>query len=90
MDISRQNKHGCDIFMLYYSFFSQKSQVIRTVFSIFRPAAITETNYLKSPIIFFETESADKKYAKRKKTSPETPGPASFFRLHYLPPYIFS
>ena len=76
--------------MLYYSFFSQKSQVIRTVFSIFRPAAITETNYRKPPIIFFETESADKKYAQRKKTSPETPGPASFFWLHYLTPYIFS
>lgn len=76
--------------MLYYSFFSQKSQVIRTVFSIFRPAAITETNYRKPPIIFFETESADKKYAKRKKQVRKLPDLLLFFRLHYLPPYIFS
>lgn len=77
--------------MLYYSFFSQKSQVIRTVFSIFRPAAISETNYRKHPIIFSETESADKKRAKRtKKQARKPPDLFLFFRLHYLPPYIFS
>lgn len=76
--------------MLYYSFFLQKSQVIRTVFSIFRPAAITETNYRKHQIIFSGTESADKKYAKRKKQVRKLPDLLLCFRLPYLPPYIFS
>lgn len=69
--------------MLYYNFFSQKSQVIRTVFSIFRPAAITETNY-------YTTSKRSKKFFINEKLLIHTLIPISSFhkittKLYFSP-----